>query len=47
MLGTRASSKPIVVLENCGVASVEQDLLEDNCVIVILVMLFALQRFGG
>ena len=46
-MGTRASSEPIVVLENCGVASVEQDLLEGNCVIVILVMLFALHRFGG
>ena len=40
ILGTRASSEPIVVLENCGVASVEQELLEGNCVIIILVMLY-------
>lgn len=32
ILGTRASSEPIVVLENCGVASVEQELLEGNSV---------------
>ena len=34
ILGTRASSEPVVVLENFGIASVEQEQLEGNCVIV-------------
>ena len=35
ILGTRASSEPVVLLENFGVAIVEQEQLEGNCVIVI------------
>lgn len=35
IVGTRASSEPVVVLENFGVANVEQERLEGNCVIVM------------
>ena len=35
ILGTRASSEPVIVFNNFGVANVEQEQLEGNCVIVI------------
>ena len=35
ILGTRASSEPVVVSENFGVANVEQEQIEGNCVIVM------------
>ena len=38
-IGDKGFLRALVVLEKCGVASVEQELLEGNCVIVILVML--------
>ena len=34
-LETRASSEPVIVLKNFGVANVEQKQLEGNCVILI------------
>ena len=39
-IGDKGFLRAYLVLENCGVASVEQELLEGNCVIITLVMLY-------
>ena len=47
ILETRASSEPVVVLENCGVARVELEQPKGDGVIVSYVGYIALHRFGG